>query len=320
MAIDDDKSRDSKASLSTDVIRAAPPSPPRVIRDKGIANSLGSIPIAELWPLITGKPCPIDANGKLVSAVGLGDDGGGHHSGKHKAYCASINGAALVANLGSASTSQCVNLGDIDSGSEYYERIGTQVRCHHLNMRFSIKWSYNSQTNQIVEATQLPPKVRLVLCWDKLAGVNYTGTDIRQWSDVGDTDPCISGASLMQSLAQGTVGAGVAARYNSTLPYNYNTHGTRYKILRDEVIQSDRTTLNPQASINGTNVLHAFNHTFEWNVPLHGEMVTWVADTGSSQSKNELCFWAVMDAPITAALWTVSLGGFYNLQFDDVST
>lgn len=141
-----------------------------------------------------------------------GSGGGG--GGKHKHFQGIIDQAVPT-----ATTTIAVPLNAMPISPSFAGRVGLTVHQSHIQIRGRITWD---ETASASRGTQDP--VRVVLFWDSMPQLT------QYWSTVGASATSADFAAVTTALATGGL-----SRHNTVQSFNYNTHGFRYHILRDEV-------------------------------------------------------------------------------------
>lgn len=261
---------------------AAPPSSSQPVRDaksdskSDVKSDPHNNPIC---PVITRSPEESRELLALYRAKQLQSGGGG--GGKHKHHQWVIDVA-----VPSAQSTPPFAVNSVAINNTFNGRTSLQIRNHHITIRGRITWDEINPVNQTMDPQ------RVILFWDKmpaLANVTY--------ATAGTTAASVDFAALTSWIA---AGVGTGARMNTVAPWNYNTHGFRYEVLRDEVLipRAAMQHVNPGSS----NVIQG-EANFEWHVPL-GDRLTQYQDMSNPLfiNSNSLDFYVINSTSATASV------------------
>lgn len=196
------------------------------------------------------------------------------------------------------------NIGQTPGQDNYYQRLGSQIRSHHLTFKIECFWrAYNGGSALSNDNLNCPP-IRLLVYWDKMPALGAT-----VWAE--NVVPPASYAALMN-----TVGLGEA--YNSICSPSYNTHGTRYEFLVDEVITPVGEGF-PSVVETGTGSATTFATVTarrNFHINLKNKLSTYYGTGGSTNLQNQLEYILIADlgsstTPLPAAFV------FWDLEFSD---
>lgn len=168
------------------------------------------------------------------------------------------------------SSSPIMACNSVAQGANWFQRIGSSFKMHHLTVRGTIQWRVPSS----VAGTGTPfntwygsfRPVRVVI---------FVDTMPQLVAPLAPTLNAVTSTTDFAALLMNAVAASSAVNVDS--PYNFNTHGFRYKILRDDTY-SDMNFAG--ASSNTTFQGGIGNKHFVHHIDLKG-LITTISDTGA---------------------------------------
>lgn len=217
---------------------------------------------------------------------------------RNKHFQDSIVNATIQSAAASVFDSMCIIAQGTGSNGA---RLGLQVRVKSLVLRGIVEW-WNTATNPTVNVgviTQFPP-VRFVIFYDRMPAV---GSPI--WAE--NSSPATGNAAIVNTLGNGQA-------YNSTAPWNINTHGVRYHILYDKIIKPHSFL----SSFNGSSVAASATTNFEVNMHMD-HMISWYNTSGTAWIDGTIGFFVMCDIPVATWQQNPIFSGQWSLEFDDVT-
>lgn len=285
------------------------------------ASSSSSSRLSESLPPVWGGKQILDAittglDGPTLFALygaRVKSSGGGVLvGGKHKHFY-TFGGYATTYTIPSAAatTAFCVNL--IPETDNEVGRITRQVRLRSIDFRFLIGWLTVPNGSQSDAHAFACVPVRLIVFWDKMPIGNGTNTTKTAglwpvWAeDVYD--------AVGENAVVNTLGAGINANCNAV--WNFNTMGTRYEIIHDEVFCPQQNPYsNNIAGVPG--VYREMRHHI--NIPLGDRICTYADDSNDGQltqlMDHQLFYHIIADGNLTSQSATFQLTT--DLIFTDV--
>lgn len=212
-----------------------------------------------------------------------------------------------------AATAVPSELSDISQGTdEIAQRLGRQIRCNHLRFRGRFQWSgtNSSAVAAQIEALMIPQTVRVVIFWDLMplvVGTNSTTEPSCIWAQ-----NAVYATGMGALVLTGTYGAA----HNVTAPWSPTTHGTRYHILRDELIRPKNMPVSGNSG-GVTNATVGNQVTIDWTIPLHQKIITYSTATATSSIDRKLYMMIMQDAIVTGAA-AIVFNLSADLEFEDV--
>lgn len=199
---------------------------------------------------------------------------------KHNQLLIGTGGGSLISY---AQSSNVTPLSLISQGSQNYNRIGLQIKSRSVTARLGFYWVNSDTIGSVIntEALKTPNPIRLIVLWDNapLVGGVIIGSDLNPATDVD---------SVLTTLGQGQINNDIAA-------YNNITHGTRFEILRDEVICPEQVWATTLAS--GTTIAAFKSYTL--HLDLKDRIMTYQNTANNSQLDHALQLLLVCNQPIT---------------------
>lgn len=193
---------------------------------------------------------------------------------------------------------------DIVNGTAYYNRVGYQIRIHHIKLRCQFDW-YNatSSTSNVQPLINRP--VRLIVGLDKMGFVSSVSSYGMTLADDTSGQTSQNFTAVLHTDGQGNY-SNIAANYN------VNTHGYRYDILLDEVIQPH--TFQQSITVTGA-IVTSFGSTFrEWHIPVHRNVLN-IDPAGTLTDQVNRPFAYFIDSSGQSS--PVSINASWEITFDD---
>lgn len=183
-----------------------------------------------------------------------------------------------VTTMSPTITTPATSMFDLAQGtSSNGSRQGQQVRVKKISLRITIKWTNTAVSpGASVDQTGTLYPVRLVVYVDRFPAIAGP-----TWAE--DASPPVGNNAIMNCL-----GAGVA--FNMTAVPNVNTHGVRYRILYDRIINPEHQVY----SFNGTQVALTCIRTVEFHHDCDF-LTSWYNTTSTSQISNNIGFHIMPD-------------------------
>lgn len=176
-------------------------------------------------------------------------------------------------------------LNDVAQGTDSNEeRLGLQIRSKRCSFRFQVTWS--SKSDAVVTGagagdqpryTALPLPVRVIVFVDKMPAIGAPTQN-------EDVVPPVGNSALLNTLTMGNTNNSIAA-------WNYNTHGERYEILRDEILDP---MLSVPMSSGGAPMAGVRRLVHHWDIPLHFT-TSFYSATGTNMLENRVCVMFMCD-------------------------
>lgn len=261
---------DEKLSLSERKLSSSPPSP------RGDAFKPGlKVPTEEILKLLES-----DDYGVSTSEL------------KHIQL--TLQGGSPATAAGTTPTS----LNNISPGTDYNQRVGRQIRLHHLTIRGHINWQLAATTTT---AAYTDNPVRIVVLRDRMPIA----------AQIWATTP--SGAISVDNTSYVILMNSGGPSGNSTAPTNINTHGFRYEVLHDEVHANPASTV---ALLSSTTYVGMGSKMFHIHIDLKRVKSIYYDDTaGADLMTNEIVLYYMQDGNPSG--WTPIIDWTSDLAFSD---
>ena len=201
----------------------------------------------------------------------------------YKHYMTAANAGTIPSTL---IASGVTVLNNIPQGITLFSRLGTSWHNHHINTRISVKWALNIANAAYEDCA--PQPVRYILFLDTMPQVFGPNLATLTLSPSDFTALLITNDGTGQSI--------------TTAAHNPITHGLRFKILRDEIIQPENACSPVTLAAGGTIAFNTVaSATRSWHTPLGFSSMN-SAPTATLPDTNSLYHFVLCDVPTAGAV------------------